>query len=305
MSMDLMIKKIIEMNSPVVAGLDPKLDYVPAYIQTECFAEYGETAEGAARALLRFNKALIDELCEVVPAVKVQAAYYEMYGIEGMKTLYGTVDYAKSKGMYVILDGKRNDIGSTAQAYSSGWLGKTQIGAKSEAMSGADCLTVNPYLGSDGILPFVEDCKTYDKGIFALGKTSNPSSGELQDLVIDGKPLYEKVAELVSGWGADNVGEYGYSAVGAVVGATYPQQAKRLRAVMPHTYFLVPGYGAQGAGADDVAVSFDKEGLGAIVNSSRAIMCAYKKTGDEKHFAKAAKDEAVDMTKAINAAIGR
>ena len=305
MSMDLMIKKIIEMNSPVVAGLDPKLDYVPAYIQTECFAEYGETAEGGAQALLRFNKALIDELCEVVPAVKVQAAYYEMYGIEGMKTLYETVDYAKSKGMYVILDGKRNDIGSTAQAYSCGWLGKTQIGAKSEAMSGADCLTVNPYLGSDGILPFVEDCKTYDKGIFALVKTSNPSSGELQDLVIDGKPLYEKVAELVSGWGADNVGEYGYSAVGAVVGATYPQQAKRLRAVMPHTYFLVPGYGAQGAGADDVAVSFDKEGLGAIVNSSRAIMCAYKKTGDEKHFAKAAKDEAVDMTKAINAAIGR
>lgn len=305
MSMDLMIKKIIEMNSPVVAGLDPKLDYVPAYIQTECFAEYGETAEGAARALLRFNKALVDELCEVVPAVKVQAAYYEMYGIEGMKTLYETVDYAKSKGMYVILDGKRNDIGSTAQAYSCGWLGKTQIGAKGEAMSGADCLTVNPYLGSDGILPFVEDCKTYDKGIFALVKTSNPSSGELQDLVIDGKSLYEKVAELVSGWGADNVGEYGYSAVGAVVGATYPQQAKRLRAVMPHTYFLVPGYGAQGAGADDVAVSFDKEGLGAIVNSSRAIMCAYKKTGDEKHFAKAAKDEAVDMTKAINAAIGR
>lgn len=216
MSMDLMIKKIIEMNSPVVAGLDPKLDYVPAYIQTECFAEYGETAEGGAQALLRFNKALIDELCEVVPAVKVQAAYYEMYGIEGMKTLYETVDYAKSKGMYVILDGKRNDIGSTAQAYSCGWLGKTQIGAKSEAMSGADCLTVNPYLGSDGILPFVEDCKTYDKGIFALVKTSNPSSGELQDLVIDGKPLYEKVAELVSGWGADNVGEYGYSAVGAV-----------------------------------------------------------------------------------------
>lgn len=305
MSMDLMIKKIIEMNSPVVAGLDPKLDYVPAHIQTECFAEYGETAEGAARALLRFNKALVDELCEVVPAVKVQAAYYEMYGLEGMKTLYETVDYAKSKGMYVILDGKRNDIGSTAQAYSCGWLGKTQIGAKSEAMSGADCLTVNPYLGSDGILPFVEDCKTYDKGIFALVKTSNPSSGELQDLVIDGKPLYEKVAELVSGWGADNVGEYGYSAVGAVVGATYPQQAKTLRAAMKHTYFLVPGYGAQGAGAADVAVSFDKEGLGAIVNSSRAIMCAYKKTGDEKHFAKAAKDEAADMTKAINAAIGR
>ena len=305
MSMDLMIKKIIEMNSPVVAGLDPKLDYVPEYMRTECFAECGETAEGAAQALLRFNTALIDELCEVVPAVKVQAAYYEMYGIEGLKALYQTVAYAKKKDMYVIVDGKRNDIGSTAEAYSCGWLGKTQVGTTSEAMSGADCLTVNPYLGSDGILPFVKDCKTYDKGIFALVKTSNPSSGELQDLLIDGKPLYEKVAELVSGWGADNIGAYGYSAVGAVVGATYPQQAKKLRAVMKHTYFLVPGYGAQGAGAADVAVSFDKEGLGAIVNSSRAIMCAYKKTGDEKHFAKAAKDEAVNMAKAINAAIGR
>lgn len=305
MSMDLMIKKIIEMNSPVVAGLDPKLDYVPQHIQTECFDAYGVTAEGAAQALLRFNTALIDELCEVVPAVKVQAAYYEMYGVEGMKTLYQTVEYAKKKGLYVIVDGKRNDIGSTAEAYSCGWLGKTQVGTTSEAMSGADCLTVNPYLGSDGILPFVKDCKTYDKGIFALVKTSNPSSGELQDLLIDGKPLYEKVAELVSGWGADNIGAYGYSAVGAVVGATYPQQAKKLRAAMKHTYFLVPGYGAQGAGAADVAVSFDKEGLGAIVNSSRAIMCAYKKTGDEKHFAKAAKDEAVNMAKAINAAIGR
>ncbi len=305
MSMDLMIKKIIEMNSPVVAGLDPKLDYVPQHIQTECFDAYGETAAGAAQALLRFNTALIDELCEVVPAVKAQAAYYEMYGIEGMKTLYKTIEYAKKKDMYVIVDGKRNDIGSTAEAYSCGWLGKTQVGTTSEAMSGADCLTVNPYLGSDGILPFVKDCKTYDKGIFALVKTSNPSSGELQDLLIDGKPLYEKVAELVSGWGTDNVGAYGYSAVGAVVGATYPQQAKKLRAVMKHTYFLVPGYGAQGAGAADVAVSFDKEGLGAIVNSSRAIMCAYKKTGDEKHFAKAAKDEAVNMAKAINAAIGR
>lgn len=305
MSMDLMIKKIMEMNSPVVAGLDPKLDYVPEFLQKECFADYGKNAVGAANALLRFNMALVDELCEVVPAVKVQAAYYEMYGIEGMKALYKTVDYAKSKGMYVILDGKRNDIGSTAEAYSCGWLGKTKVGEENISMSGADCLTVNPYLGSDGILPFVKDCKEYDKGIFALVKTSNPSSGELQDLEIDGKPLYEKVAELVSGWGEDNVGKYGYSAVGAVVGATYPAQAKKLRETMKHTYFLVPGYGAQGAGADDVAVSFDKEGLGAIVNSSRAIMCAYKKTGDDRAFAQAAKDEAYNMTKAINAAIGR
>lgn len=305
MSMDLMIKKIIEMNAPVVAGLDPKLDYVPEFLQKECFADYGKNAVGAANALLRFNMALVDELCEVVPAVKVQAAYYEMYGIEGMKALYKTVDYAKGKGMYVILDGKRNDIGSTAEAYSCGWLGKTQIGEERASMSGADCLTVNPYLGSDGILPFVKDCKEYDKGIFALVKTSNPSSGELQDLEIDGKPLYEKVAELVNGWGADNIGEYGYSAVGAVVGATYPAQAQRLRDVMKHTYFLVPGYGAQGAGAADVAVSFAKDGLGAIVNSSRAIMCAYKKAGDDKNFAQAAKDEAYGMAKAINAAIGR
>lgn len=305
MSMDLMIKKIIDMNSPVVAGLDPKLDYVPDFLVKECFDKYGANAAGAAEALLRFNIALIDELCEVVPAVKVQAAYYEMYGIEGMGALYKTVSYAKSRGMYVILDGKRGDIGSTAEAYSSGWLGKTTIGTSDYAMSEADCLTVNPYLGSDGIIPFVNDCKKYDKGIFALVKTSNPSSGELQDLKVGDKAVYEMTAQLVDKWGADNIGEYGYSAVGAVVGATYPAQAKSLREKMKHTYFLVPGYGAQGAGADDVAVSFDKDGLGAIVNSSRAIMCAYKKSGSDKEFAKAAKDEAYNMTKAINAAIGR
>ncbi len=305
MSMDLMIKKIIDMNSPVVAGLDPKLDYVPEFLQKECFDEFGKNALGASQALLKFNMALIDELCEVVPAVKVQAAYYEMYGIEGMSALYKTVSYAKERGMYVILDGKRGDIGSTAEAYSSGWLGKTTIAGTDYAMSEADCLTVNPYLGSDGILPFVNDCKKYDKGIFALVKTSNPSSGEIQDLKVGENTVYEMMASLVDKWGADNIGEYGYSAVGAVVGATYPEQAKKLRAQMKHTYFLVPGYGAQGAGADDVAVSFDKEGFGAIVNSSRAIMCAYKKSGNEKEFAKAAKDEAVNMTKAINAAIGR
>ncbi len=305
MSMDLMIGKIIEMNSPVVAGLDPKLDYVPEHVRNEVFGEFGVNAKGAAEALYRFNVALIDELCEVVPAVKPQAAYYEMYGLDGLEALYKTVSYAKKKGMYVILDGKRGDIGSTAEAYSAGWLGKTKIGDSEVSMSEADCLTVNPYLGSDGILPFVNDCKKHDKGIFALVKTSNPSSGEIQDLVVDGKTIYERMAELVDTWGADNVGKYGYSAVGAVVGATYPEQAKKLRANMKHTYFLVPGYGAQGAGAADVAVSFDKEGLGAIVNSSRAIMCAYKKTGDEINFAKAAKDEAYNMAKAINAAIGR
>lgn len=306
MSMDLMIKKIIEKNSPVVAGLDPKLDYVPEFLRNECFEEYGKNALGAANALLKFNMALIDELCEIVPAVKVQAAYYEMYGIEGMGALYKTVSYAKKRGMYVILDAKRGDIGSTAEAYSAGWLGKTQIDGSDYAMCEADCLTVNPYLGSDGIIPFVNDCKKYDKAIFALVKTSNPSSGELQDLKVGDKAVYEMTAALVDKWGEDNIGSYGYSAVGAVVGATYPEQAKKLREKMKHTYFLVPGYGAQGAGASDVAVSFDKDGLGAIVNSSRAIMCAYKKSDfSEKDFAKAAKEEAYNMTKAINCAIGR
>lgn len=305
MSMDLMIKKIIEMKAPVVAGLDPKLDYVPEFLKRESFEEFGKGAQGAANALWRFNEALIDALREVVPAVKIQAAYYEMYGIEGMKTLYKTAEYAKRRGMYVIVDGKRNDIGSTAEAYSHGWLGRTEISSIEYEMSSADCLTVNPYLGSDGIMPFVSDCKKYDKAVFALVKTSNPSSGELQDLKIGDKTLYETVGGLVEKWGADTVGEYGYSAVGAVVGATYPEQAKRLRSLMKHTYFLVPGYGAQGAGAADVAVSFDERGLGAIVNSSRAIMCAYKKGSDERLFAEAAKDEAHSMAKAINEAVGR
>ncbi len=305
MSMDLMIKKIIEMKAPVVAGLDPKLDYVPEFLKRESFEEFGKGAQGAANALWRFNEALIDALREVVPAVKIQAAYYEMYGIEGMKTLYKTAEYAKRRGMYVIVDGKRNDIGSTAEAYSHGWLGRTEISSIEYEMSAADCLTVNPYLGSDGIMPFVSDCKKYDKAVFALVKTSNPSSGELQDLKIGDKTLYETVGGLVEKWGADTVGEYGYSAVGAVVGATYPEQAKRLRSLMKHTYFLVPGYGAQGAGAADVAVSFDERGLGAIVNSSRAIMCAYKKGSDERLFAEAAKDEAHSMAKAINEAVGR
>lgn len=305
MSIDLMIKKIMDMRAPVVAGLDPKVEYVPEFLKNECFESFGANTQGAAEALFGFNKALIDELCEVVPAVKIQAAYYEMYGLYGMKALYKTAEYAKSRDMYVIIDAKRGDIGSTAQAYSSGWIGKTDIDGNSVSVCESDCMTVNPYLGSDGVKPFIDDCKKYNKAIFVLVKTSNPSSGELQDLIYEGKPLYEKAAELVDNWGEDSIGKYGYSAVGAVVGATYPEQAQKLRKKMKHTYFLVPGYGAQGAGAKDVAVSFDKDGLGAIVNSSRAIMCAYKKGGDEKNYAKAAKDEAALMVKAINKAIGR
>lgn len=304
MSTELMIQKIQQTKCPVVAGLDPKIEYIPQYIRDKNYARYGKNENGIAGAILEFNKGLIDELSDVVPAIKPQAAYYEMYGLEGIAVLYKTIEYAKQKGMYVILDAKRGDIGTTAQAYSSAWLGMTNLDGEKKAMASADCLTVNPYLGSDGILPFVSDCKTYNKGIFALVKTSNPSSGEMQDLLTDGVPIYEKVARLVVEWGKDSIGEYGYSAVGAVVGATYPEQAQKLRQIMPNVYFLVPGYGAQGATAKDVAVSFNKDGLGAIVNSSRAIMCAYQTSGcDERDYAKAAKDEAYNMGKAINAAV--
>ncbi len=302
--MDRLIEKIKATDCPVVAGLDPKIDYVPEHIRQESYKQYGKNITGVAEAIYAFNKGLIDALCEVVPAVKVQAAYYEMYGLPGVEVLYRTLAYAKEKDLYVILDGKRNDIGATAQAYSTGWLGTADLDGEAGAQSGADSLTVNPYLGSDGIVPFINDCKKYDKSIFVLVKTSNPSSGELQDLQTDGTPIYVKTAELVKAWGADNIGKHGYSSVGAVVGATYPVQAQQLRTLLPHTYFLVPGYGAQGATAADVAKSFNADGLGAIVNSSRAVMCAYQKSGKSAGgYAQAAKDEAYHMGKAILAAV--
>lgn len=300
--MDLLINKIIEKKNPTVAGLDPKLDYVPEYIIAKNFEKYGANLEGAANAILEFNKGLIDALYEVVPAVKPQSAYYEMYGPHGVKALYETIKYAKEKGMYVILDGKRNDIGATSGAYATAYLSDTKINneLKEEAF-GADSLTVNGYLGTDGIAPFAT---TFEGGktIFVLVKTSNKSSGELQDLELkDGKKIYEKMAELVDMWGKDSVGKYGYSKVGAVVGATYPEQLKEIRKSNPNTLFLVPGYGAQGGGADDVKHAFDKDGLGAIINSSRGIMCAYKKGNySENEFAVAAKDEAIRMRNEIS-----
>ena len=300
--MDLLFKKIIEKKNPTVAGLDPKLDYVPEFIIRKNFEEFGCNLKGAANALLDFNKGLIDALCEVVPAVKPQSAYYEMYGPDGVKTLYETIKYAKEKGMYVILDGKRNDIGATSEAYANAYLGETKIADdKNEIAFGADSLTVNGYLGTDGIAPFV-DKFTMDKTIFVLVKTSNKSSGELQDLELkDGKKIYEKMAELVDMWGKSSIGEYGYSKVGAVVGATYPEQLKEIRKTNPNTCFLVPGYGAQGGGAEDVKYAFDKNGLGAIINSSRGIMCAYKKGNyKEEEFAVAARDEAVRMKNEIS-----
>ena len=296
MSVDLLVKKIKEKSNPSVAGLDPKLDYIPLYIREKAYAEHGKNLNGAAAAIWEYNKSLIDALYDVVPAVKPQSAFYEMYGLPGEAVLHKTIEYAKEKGLYVILDVKRNDIGSTAEAYSKAYLGKTDIEGDEVSPCDVDCVTVNPYLGTDGIMPFVEDCKKYDKAIFALVKTSNPSSGELQDLELDGKKIFEIVAERVNAWNEGTIGESGYGAVGAVVGATYPEQAKILRAIMPKSYFLVPGYGAQGGGAKGVLPCFNDDGLGAIVNSSRAIMCAYKK-GDwkDEQFAQAAREEALRM----------
>lgn len=296
MSVDVLIKKIKEKSNPSVAGLDPKVDYVPEYIRRKAYSVYGKNIKGATEAIWEFNKGLIDALYDIVPAVKPQSAYYEMYGLAGEEVLARTISYAKEKGLYVILDVKRNDIGSTAEAYSKAYLGKVEVDGEWFDANPVDCVTVNPYLGTDGVAPFIKDCKEYGKSIFALVKTSNPSSGELQDLMVGDKHIYEKVAELVNTWGADVIGESGYSSVGAVVGATYSEQAEVLRKLMPNAYFLVPGYGAQGGNAKDVAKSFNDDGLGAIVNSSRGIMCAYKK-GDwkEEQFAEAARVEAFRM----------
>lgn len=296
MGFDRLIQKIKETGNPSVVGLDPKLDYVPEHLIREFQDEDGLSLRTAARAIFAFNKAIIDEICDIVPAIKPQAAYYEMYGYQGVQTLEQTIRYAKLKGMFVITDGKRNDIGATMQAYTAAHLGTVKVGENEIEPFGADALTVNGYLGSDGINPLLDVCKVRDKGIFVLVKTSNPSSGELQDQLMDGVPLYARMGDLCEKWGADQIGAFGYSAVGAVVGATYPEQLRELRARLPHTFFLVPGYGAQGGGAEGVAGAFDENGLGGIVNSSRAIMCAYQKEGcDPRDFAKAARREAIRM----------
>lgn len=296
MSFDRLIEKIEATQNPIVVGLDPKLEYVPEYIKAKYFIKYGETLKGAAKAILKFNKEIIDAVSDIVPAIKPQCAYYEMFGYEGIKTLEKTISYAREKGMFVITDGKRNDIGATMEAYASAHLGGVEVGKSIIKPFNADALTVNGYLGTDGIEPLLTQCKANDKGIFVLVKTSNQSSGELQDKLIEGKPVYEVMGEMCEKWGSDNVGKYGYSSVGAVVGATYPEQLEKLRKAMPHTFFLVPGYGAQGGGAHGVAKAFDEKGLGAIVNSSRAVMCAYQKEKcDEKQFAAAALREVIRM----------
>ncbi len=306
MSFDRLIKNIREKQNPTVAGLDPKLDYIPGYIKEAAYEKYGKTLEGAAQALFEFNKGLIDALCDIVPAVKPQAAYYEMYGWYGVRTLEKTISYAKEKGMFVITDGKRNDIGTTMQAYAKAHLGTTEIEGETVSAFGADALTVNGYLGTDGVKPLLEICKNDDKGIFVLVKTSNPSSGELQDRILDdGNTVYRTMGNMCESWGESVMGESGYSGVGAVVGATYPEQLGELRKALPHTFFLVPGYGAQGGGAKDVAPAFDENGAGAVINSSRGIMCAWQKEGCEPtEYAAAARREAIRMRDEITGFIG-
>lgn len=295
--------KISDMKAPVVVGLDPKLGFVPDFIKQASFDKYGETLKGASEAIWQFNKGIIDEIKDVVPAVKPQVAMYEQFGLPGMEAYQRTVDYCHENGLIVIGDVKRGDIGSTSEAYAVGHLGKVQIGSSSVSAFNEDFATVNPYLGTDGIKPFVDVCKAEKKGIFILVKTSNPSSGEFQDRLIDGKPLYEHVADKVNEWGADAMGD-NYSYVGAVVGATYPEMGSQLRKLMPKALILVPGYGAQGGTADDLAGFFNSDGLGAIVNSSRGIIAAYKKEEyaakfSEKDYAKASYQAAVDMVEDI------
>ena len=270
-----LIAKIQKTKAPIVVGLDPMLSYIPEHIQTKAFEEYGETLEGAAEAIWQFNKEIVDKTYDLIPAVKPQIAMYEQFGIEGLKAYKKTIDYCKSKDLVVIGDIKRGDIGSTSAAYAVGHLGKVQVGSKCYVPFDEDFATVNPYLGSDGVKPFIEVCQEEGKGIFVLVKTSNPSSGEFQDQLVDGRPLYELVGEKVAQWGEEHMGD-SYSYVGAVVGATYPEMGAVLRKLMPKTFILVPGYGAQGGQGKDLVHFFNEDGLGAIVNSSRGIIAAYK-----------------------------
>ena len=364
MSFDKLQEKIDAMRNPTVVGLDPALDHVPPEILDRHIAEKGETLEAAAAAVCEWGAGLIDALCDIVPAVKPQMAYYEALGPDGVWALKKTCEYAKARGMYVIFDGKRNDIGSTAQAYSAAYLGKVKVGGAWLRPFDADAVTVNAYLGSDGIKPFIEMAVKYDKALFALVKTSNPSAGELQDLPVGNGagcgskgivPLhheaqeptphftapsqgeaqerapcftapsqgeaqerapcftapsqgeaqepppcftapsfvYTVVGDLMEEISRDTIGKYGYTRVGAVVGATYPQEAEYLRARLKHTFFLVPGYGAQGGSAEAAARAFDKDGRGAVINSSRAIIAAWKKNGGD--YATAARVEALRM----------
>ena len=307
MQIDNLIEKIQQMQNPTVIGVDTRYELVPECVRNK----YSKDLTGMCKAMLEYSKALIDATYDIIPAVKLQSAYFEMYGVEGIKLYKEMIDYCKEKGMIVMADVKRGDIGSTSAGYSKAYLGKNIINEKEEAIFDVDFATVNPYMGSDCVMPFVEDCKKYDKGIFVLVKTSNKSSGELQDLKAeDGEEIYKKVAKLVNKWGEELIGKYGYSSVSSVVGATYPKQLQELRELMPHSYFLIPGYGAQGGKAEDIALGFDKNGLGGIVNATRSLMCAYKSDlwkdkFKEEDYAQATRAEAIRMRDELNQAINK
>lgn len=301
-----LIDKIQKTKAPIVVGLDPMLSYIPEHIQKRAFAEFGETLEGAAEAVWQFNKEIVDKTYDLIPAVKPQIAMYEQFGLPGLGAFKKTVDYCKKKGLVVIGDIKRGDIGSTSAAYAAGHIGKVQIGSKTYAPFDEDFITVNPYLGSDGINPFLKVCKEEKKGMFILVKTSNPSSGEFQDRLVEGRPLYELVGEKVAAWGEEAMGDT-YSYIGAVVGATYPEMGRILRRIMPKAYILVPGYGAQGGKGKDLVHFFHEDGLGAIVNSSRGIIAAYRqeKYADfgAEHFGDAARAAVEEMVSDIKGAL--
>ncbi len=303
-----LVEKIKKTEAPIVVGLDPMLAYVPEHVQQKAFAQYGETLEGAAEAIWQFNKEIVDHVCDLVPAVKPQIAMYEQFGVPGLAAFQKTVEYCKSKDLVVIGDIKRGDIGSTSAAYAIGHLGKVRVGSREYAPFDEDFATVNPYLGSDGVNPFIKVCQEEKKGIFVLVKTSNPSSGEFQDRRIENRPLYEHVGEMVAEWGEQCMGD-SYSYVGAVVGATYPEIGKMMRKVMPKAYILVPGYGAQGGQGKDLAHFFNEDGLGAIVNSSRGIIAAYKQDAyaqfGPEHFGEASRAAVEAMKADIQSALNQ
>ncbi len=305
---DLLIEKIQKTGAPIVVGLDPMLKFIPEQILAAAYGQYGETLKGAAEAVWRYNQGIVDAICDLVPAVKPQIAMYEQFGVEGLIAFQKTVNYCREKGLVVIGDIKRGDIGSTSEAYAAAHLGKVKVGSRQYAAFDEDFATVNPYMGSDSVTPFLNVCRTENKGIFVLVKTSNPSSGEFQDRLMDGRPLYELVGEKVAEWGSACMGS-SYSQVGAVVGATYPEQGKVLRKLMPKAYILVPGYGAQGGRGADLVHFFNEDGLGAIVNSSRGIIAAWQQEKyavfGAAHYAEASRQAVLDMREDIAGALAK
>ena len=301
-----LIANIKKTNAPIVVGLDPMLSYVPEQVQKKAFAEFGETLEGAAEAIWQFNKEIVDHISDLIPAVKPQIAMYEQFGVPGLAAYEKTVSYCQSRGLVVIGDIKRGDIGSTSAAYAAGHLGTVQVGSRKYTPFHEDFATINPYMGLDSVKPFMDVCREEKKGLFVLVKTSNPSSGDFQDRLVEGRPLYELVGEKVAQWGSELMGD-SYSYVGAVVGATYPEMGRTLRKIMPKSFILVPGYGAQGGQGKDLVDFFNEDGLGAIVNSSRGIIAAYKQ---EKyaafgagHFGEASRQAVMDMVNDISGAL--